>query len=655
MVGEAVKVFNDGFESGTFGSWSTAGSVAIVSWPTFPIHGGFYAAQATGPNSRWEKDLGGSGYADLFFAGYFKVPSMLANGQKTFFLYIFDASYNHWVAGGLKREGGNTYWVLNVNDQDYDTETPEVQTNKWYLMQIEYDKTNGIAKLWVEGAHIRTVMGQTLPNNARIIRGGNPSNVTPQGFVTYGDDYSANDSENTSEVDNSTVDNILKIKTYQSDDWVNIRNVLSPTLAPLLQIDQGMWCTKDIFTNGFLGTDSPDDGPHPGTGGGAVMIGHGLTDVNDPPRITLTDDGSSQDTNTLYITNKNTPSDFYPNIANVNNYMANLRTAKLVSTSVDCGGEVHGGGSSGDAFLVGDDIHIVDVNEANTMCLQGNQDRTYAKIYFGSNKDVNLYRWGPNLLKTDADFHAQGGSLYVGNQNASYLYIGNDGTTWDIKLYRSTTGGYPHLRLQTPVSGGMVVEQSLWCNALSTPFVAIYRAPDWNNPLLQLNGGQSYPNGIKFIQDGPLSIRNFDVSSGELFNVRDANDNKRFTVSTGTITSMCHINPSAGNTYGLGSGDAPWLGAVITTVYTNNLGTASGSTIAPSANNSYYLGSSSYYWYRIYANTYYGKTTTIQSFDALDDLALLKNLEIITIEESGVQKQIFNLDTLPFLRPDEPD
>lgn len=37
------------------------------------------------------------------------------------------------------------------------------------------------------------------------------------------------------------------------------------------------------------------------------------------------------------------------------------------------------------------------------------------------------------------------------------------------------------------------------------------------------------------------------------------------------------------------------------------------------------LGNSTYYWNDVYADTYYGKTTTIQSFDSYDDLALVKD------------------------------
>lgn len=90
------------------------------------------------------------------------------------------------------------------------------------------------------------------------------------------------------------------------------------------------------------------------------------------------------------------------------NNLAPISPATTINLSgvLSCSGVVHGGGSSGDAFKVGDDIYLVDVNEANTVCLQGAQTRTNAKIYFGSDKDTNLYRSAQDVLKTEDNFDA---------------------------------------------------------------------------------------------------------------------------------------------------------------------------------------------------------------------------------------------------------
>lgn len=66
-------------------------------------------------------------------------------------------------------------------------------------------------------------------------------------------------------------------------------------------------------------------------------------------------------------------------------------TGALSASSISSSGVIHGGGSSGDAFKVGDDIYIVDVNNANRLSLQGAQSRTQAGIQFGSG-GMWLYR-----------------------------------------------------------------------------------------------------------------------------------------------------------------------------------------------------------------------------------------------------------------------
>ena len=71
----------------------------------------------------------------------------------------------------------------------------------------------------------------------------------------------------------------LEMKTVMVED-----SAFPGTFSPILQISQGVWMQKDCFTNGFFGSDSPPND----TGGGAIMLGNRLTDMDDPPRITLT-------------------------------------------------------------------------------------------------------------------------------------------------------------------------------------------------------------------------------------------------------------------------------------------------------------------------------------------------------------------------------
>ncbi|MCW4029427.1 MAG: tail fiber domain-containing protein [Candidatus Bathyarchaeota archaeon] len=74
-----------------------------------------------------------------------------------------------------------------------------------------------------------------------------------------------------------------------------------------------------------------------------------------------------------------------------------------ISGRVDSDSVIHGGGSNGDAFQVGDDIYIVDINNANRLSLQGAGDRSQAGIQFGSGgpyiyKDGSYMRVGSNWV-----------------------------------------------------------------------------------------------------------------------------------------------------------------------------------------------------------------------------------------------------------------
>jgi hypothetical protein len=111
----------------------------------------------------------------------------------------------------------------------------------------------------------------------------------------------------------------------------------------------------------------------------------------------------------------------------------NISGAINVSGTLDSNSLIHGGGSNGDAFEVGDDIYLVDVNEADTVCLQGAQNRANARILFGSGKDTNLYRNSANQLKTDDVF------VIAGNFYSISLMLPNGGIMFggDTFLYRS--------------------------------------------------------------------------------------------------------------------------------------------------------------------------------------------------------------------------
>ena len=235
-------------------------------------------------------------------------------------------------------------------------------------------------------------------------------------------------------------------KTWRS---VNLGLLLVPDTgySPLLATDQGFVVKKDLAAGGFLSTQQ-----------GEVWIGHGRANSTDVPKIILMhsgydtlylrklvdgsvsqpanlnlgklevkstnnvfavtagDNGANQD---AYLIPQN-PSQgglgigtaAYPfkwvdaTYVYTNNISSLSGGAISVYVALDSNSVIHGGGSSGDAFKVGDDIYLVDVNSANRLSLQGAFDRSQAGIQFGSG-GMWLYR-DSAYLRCSSGFIADG-------------------------------------------------------------------------------------------------------------------------------------------------------------------------------------------------------------------------------------------------------
>jgi hypothetical protein len=192
------------------------------------------------------------------------------------------------------------------------------------------------------------------------------------GYYTYVD-YLAPSTQNNTAV---TVESNLKVTgaggiifpiyngtQLESTSIIAVLGAMDPT-KPLIQIEYGLTVGGDIAAYGQLGcSTSPNSPTH--TGGGAILIGHGHTDVYDPPRITLTDTanhyspanqyggfvnskdstGGYYEYDTLYITKSN----LWPDDPNVNsgqtdaaifntnghiNYITNWELGNLAAGSI---------------------------------------------------------------------------------------------------------------------------------------------------------------------------------------------------------------------------------------------------------------------------------------------------------------------------------
>jgi len=86
----------------------------------------------------------------------------------------------------------------------------------------------------------------------------------------------------------------LEVVMVQDTDYPDVYN-------PILKFSEGVWFGKDVYSEGFIGTNSRMSG----VGGGAVFIGNRLTGIDDPPRISLTnseDSGGTGATATATVT-----------------------------------------------------------------------------------------------------------------------------------------------------------------------------------------------------------------------------------------------------------------------------------------------------------------------------------------------------------------
>ena len=99
------------------------------------------------------------------------------------------------------------------------------------------------------------------------------------------------------EVDNLTVDTVLVVKDPNdpNGDYIDIQDV-EVDGDPNLQVTEGLWVMKDIYAEGFLGSNQ-----------GAVLLGHGLTGGSDPPKIALVDSGTGFDKLLICLVDGSTP------------------------------------------------------------------------------------------------------------------------------------------------------------------------------------------------------------------------------------------------------------------------------------------------------------------------------------------------------------
>jgi hypothetical protein len=190
---------------------------------------------------------------------------------------------------------------------------------------------------------------------------------------------------------------------------------------------------------------------------------------------------------------------------------------------------------------------------------------------------------------------------------------------YDTLYLKKTDGSPAHLDLGNLTAHGYVVSAGvttlenastrLFIGRYSAAFPYSYIAPSANSSGFKWNNAAITAEIMTLTNNGLLTLTALTVGGTTTLNGN--------TIHGGGIAS--NFNPSAANTYGIGSGSYYWAGVVCQTIY------------------------------RRYES----------SFDALDDLGLIKQYRTKTIIKDGIEQEVIDIESLPHLRadakPDDPE
>jgi len=170
---EAQAIFSDGFESGDFSAWtgtttSGSGTITVV---TERAHHGIYSAKSYKPNS-------------LSSAYVYKTFTAASTIYVRFYLYLssWTASSGQYDVLFVIRRTGITRFMFMLKEPDrylyiryesggsnyYVQSATTFPLNTWVCIEVEYDKTNGEYRVYMDGAEVSdlTQTGKSITDNA---------------------------------------------------------------------------------------------------------------------------------------------------------------------------------------------------------------------------------------------------------------------------------------------------------------------------------------------------------------------------------------------------------------------------------------------------------------------------------------------------------
>ena len=284
-----MAIFNDSFETSPdgFSPWTShthdgSSSNSIDTSNPYPTISGnnnnaTFTIVGSGGYSQADKTSLTSG-SDYYLRAYYKLASGLpaSDGDMMTMQGAMSNTYEYGAFCEIKRVSGQLYWGIchfeNSVEQDTFESTPSnPTTGQWYCIEIERDVSGGLIRLWVDEV-LKVSVSRSISGNNNL--------------AEVGCGYKNFSGSTTMYVDSVVVDSAY-IGPISGDPTQGSTTIQGDLIVTGMAEIDGMTTLKyDIGCYGFYGTSSD---PDKGTGGGAILMGHGFTSPTDNPQIGLTD------------------------------------------------------------------------------------------------------------------------------------------------------------------------------------------------------------------------------------------------------------------------------------------------------------------------------------------------------------------------------
>ena len=185
-------LFQDGFESGNFNSWTSTGGSGTHTQTveTANPHHGSYDAKITMGSS-------GEGWAQktitsspvVYLQQYIKLANLPSSGNRIYLGTIQSSNSNNNVDVFIENSGGQYYWgtYSSINGavyHDRESSPSNPQAGVYYCVETCRDVTNSRSKLWVDGT-LKVDVSRPHVGNANNIYSG--ISYTPNSATVYFD------------------------------------------------------------------------------------------------------------------------------------------------------------------------------------------------------------------------------------------------------------------------------------------------------------------------------------------------------------------------------------------------------------------------------------------------------------------------------------